>query len=308
LKEKILWIGLLIVFISWIGNYLYFQSKQLDQPIFLDHYYETYMQDASTLTFYYLSNKTDDAVINHVTIDGIDLYPVLDHGLVWSSSPTFEQEFTHQYLKSVTLDFAPVPFPLKETDDAWSFEEITVTFTNGQTLTTHIGEVRVFENLQNHELFNFHSGSTSSEHIHQEIMVATKPLTVEAIQIPFEELVEEVDVKVNVDTKLIKENESLRQRESTAGWQGPFGVLEWHEIKGISSHEEKLFPFQLERDNWLQLSMQMNPNHKSYVDFGVEITGTTDDGKPFMRKSTIIEHPTLTQKVLNEIIDEKTRR
>lgn len=293
---------------SWIGNYLYFQSNQLDQPIFLDHYYETYIQDESYLTFYYLSNKTDDAVINQVTIDGIDLYPVLDLGLLWSSSPTFEQEFTHQYLKSVTLDLAPVPFPLQESDDVWTFGEINVNFSNGQTLTTDIGKVRVFGNLQNHELFNFHSGSSSSEHIHQETMIATKPLTVEAIQIPFKELVEEVDVKVNVDTKLIKENESLRQGESTAGWQDQFGVIEWNEIKGISSHEEKLFPFQLDQDNWLQLSMQINPNHKSYVNFGVEITGTTNDDKPFIRKSTIIDQPTLTQKVINEIIDEKTRR
>ncbi|MFJ8236081.1 hypothetical protein ACIQ34_10080 [Ureibacillus sp. NPDC094379] len=172
------------VSISWFGNYLYFQSKQLNQPIFLDHYYETYIQDESYLTFYYLSNKMDYAEIDHVTIDGLDLYLVLVHGLVWSSSPTSEQEFTHQYLKSVTFDLAHVPLPLQESDYVWTFEEINVNFSNGQALTTDIGKVRVFGNLQNHELFNFHSGSTSSEHIHQETIIATKPLTVEAIKIP----------------------------------------------------------------------------------------------------------------------------
>ena len=57
MKEKILWVGLIFVMISWVGNYLYFQSKQLEHPIFLDHYYEVYLQDETYLTFYYLSNE-----------------------------------------------------------------------------------------------------------------------------------------------------------------------------------------------------------------------------------------------------------
>ncbi|MFJ8236082.1 hypothetical protein ACIQ34_10085 [Ureibacillus sp. NPDC094379] len=67
---------------------------------------------------------------------------------------------------------------------------------------------------------------------------------------------------MNAVIKLLKENESLRQEESAAGWQDPFGVLERNEVKGISSHEEKLFPFQLNQDDWMQISMRVNPNQK----------------------------------------------
>jgi len=31
-----------LIIVSWAGNYLYFQSKQLNQPIFLENFHESF--------------------------------------------------------------------------------------------------------------------------------------------------------------------------------------------------------------------------------------------------------------------------
>ena len=38
MKPRFFWIALILIGISWISNSIYAHSKQLDKPIFLDHY------------------------------------------------------------------------------------------------------------------------------------------------------------------------------------------------------------------------------------------------------------------------------
>lgn len=135
---------MVIVVFSWVGNYLYFQSKQLEHPIFLDHYYETYLQDETYITFYYLSNKMDQSQVSYALLDGIEAYPASD-GDFWNwtaNKPRFAQEFSHQYLKSVRLKLPKFNLPIEEgSDDIWSFEEITVAFSDRQTVTANVGKI-----------------------------------------------------------------------------------------------------------------------------------------------------------------------
>jgi len=51
--------------------------------------------------------------------------------------------------------------------------------------------------------------------------------------------------------------------------------------------------------------MRFNPERQSYFEFGISISGTTDSGDIFLRKSPIIDHPYLTEQIIDEIIAEK---
>lgn len=308
LKEKILWVGLIFVMISWVGNYLYFQSKQLEHPIFLDHYYEVYLPDETYLTFYYLSNKMDHSEVSYLLIDGVEVYLVShDEFSIWpSNAPQFEQEFAHQYLKSISLELPQSVIPLEEgKEDIWSFEEVSVTFSNGQTFTSNIGKVNVYRKLLDDKAFESRISSGSNQHRSEEAMVVTRPITVEAITLPFsKDLSEDVFVKVNLDQEKLKELNAIYQGGNAPDWFEDEQNLEWNEVEGMSINEE-VFPFQLNKNDWMQLSMQFNPHRKSFLEFGVTILGKSDEEEPFIHKSFIIDHPYLTQQDINEIIEDK---
>ncbi|CQR46805.1 hypothetical protein BN1058_01080 [Paraliobacillus sp. PM-2] len=303
MKEKILWAGLMLVILSWVGNYLYFESKQLERPIFLDHYYEAYMHDQEQLTFYYLTNKMDNYEVRSLSIDGVKLYPVSDHGFtMWRTAPNtpqFEQEFSHQYLKSVTVELPKKSIPIEDgSKDRWSFEEVNATFSNGQSYTLDLGKVNVYEKVTDYTVLNTHASSSSNQHTSEKSMLATKPITVEDINVPFpENLSEDVYVKVDVN----QEKFNINQDENTPEW---LKREKQNEMVGISIDED-IFPFHLNKNDRMQLSMQFNPYRKSYFEFSIKISGTSDEGEQFKSKAPIIDHPSLNQQDINEIIEEK---
>ncbi|HHW36445.1 MAG TPA: hypothetical protein GXX18_04015 [Bacillales bacterium] len=308
MREKIFWFGMIIVVISWVGNYLYFQSKQLERPIFLDHYYETYLQDENYLTFYYLTNKQDPSQVSYALIDGLEAYPVSNESMWhWQpNTPTFEQEFFHQYLKSVRLQLPKYDLPIEEgSDDVWTFEEITFAFSNGEMITTDIGNMNVYGKFPNSDVFETRVGSGSNQHRSDKTMVAVQPVTVDAITIPFtEEISRDVRVKVNLDQEKLKKLEAVRHGGNPPDWFEKERDLDWEKVSGVSIDED-IFPFELKKDDWLKLSMKFNPNRKSFFEFGIEINGTTAKGERFMGKAPIIDHPYLTQQAVKEIIAEK---
>jgi hypothetical protein len=55
MKEKVFWMGIIIVLISMIGNLWYLNSKQLKEPVFLNHFLANDVFDKNStvpLTFY----------------------------------------------------------------------------------------------------------------------------------------------------------------------------------------------------------------------------------------------------------------
>ena len=67
MNARFFWVALSLIGISWIANSIYAYSKQLDEPIFLDHYIETALQDTIYMTFYYLTNKNDLTKVTSVS-------------------------------------------------------------------------------------------------------------------------------------------------------------------------------------------------------------------------------------------------
>lgn len=308
LKEKIFWAGIVLVLLSWIGNYLYFQSKQLNKPIFLEHYYETYVEDSAELTFYYLANKTDTAEVSIVSIDGLEAYPVSTSGFsMWSSShtPSYVQEYAHHYLKSLTLQLTPsllsVDTPTKED---WRFNEMTVTFTNGQTITANIGEVHLYHQFPSTDVFDIRSSGGSNHHLHNVLAYITRPVTIEEMTIPFKEVVDDVYMKMNLKQSQLNELEHLINDENAPNWFLSEKNLDWDSFKGIPIQEE-LFPLALEENDWVEVYTLLNPNRQTFLDFSINIVGTTKDGEPFISTFPFIDHPSLTQQAVNEIIAEK---
>jgi len=312
MKERFLWAGVLIIVFSWIGNYAYFQSKQLDHPIFLDHFYEATLGEGTSFTFYYLTNKQDPAVVTHVQIDGVEIVNVLNdgHGIgVWqnSSEPSFVQEYRHHYLKSVTLELNEEFIPDNQTEPILTFETMDVFFNDQSSIHADVGTVKICREDRNLHVLDSQMSSSSNQHRREETLVTREAISIDEISIPFpEDLEGEVAVKVDFDQNRLKELEKVRDNGEIPAWFEENIEKEWNETTGLPIEEKELFPITLNENEWMQVGMYFNPDRTSYFEFGIHIKGKkSESGHTFDQTVPIIDHPYLGQQDIDEIIAEK---
>jgi hypothetical protein len=311
LKEKYLWGGIVAIILSWALNYTYFKAQQLDEPIFLEHYYETYIHGESQLTFYYLTNKQNPAEVVSVSVDGLEGVTVYDweSGFsMWEEQPSirYEQEYRHHYLKSVTLQFQEDSLPQLDLDSSFSFEKMEVFFNNGSSMSADIGHVNFYSNEDfDQGAFNSIMSSSSNQHRSEEAMVTKEALIIEKISVPFtEELSELVSVKLDFNQEKLKELEKLNQGGDISNWVDADRDVKWEETSGISI-DEGLLPLELEDNEWLNLKLFFNPERSSYFEFAIKMEGKTESGKPFVHHSHIIDQPYFDQMEIDRLIAEK---
>ena len=187
MRERYFWAAIGLIAISWIANSLYAQSKQLKEPVFLDHYIETTMDDHNYITFYYLTNKNDRSQITYVELGELHGYPQNDY-FYTDPSPTNIDTFTHHDLRSVTVQLND--FGVGRSD-ALTFNELTAYFADGVKttgITASIGEVIIhpkrYPILDESDALQQPSGGSSSDGSSWDTFQASEPLAIEEISLP----------------------------------------------------------------------------------------------------------------------------
>lgn len=313
LKERYLWIGLFIVICSMVGNELYFQSKKLTEPIFLQHYYETFVYEGNQLQFFYLSDKAEPAEVSYVTVDDVKMNPIeVPFPSFWSKEvyrPDITEEFTHHILQSVTLQLPTDSIPVNEgSDDIWTFKNMEVTFTNGKTIEANIGEVRVYGKLKADDALKNTYDSSSNRNFNEWYAVATEPLTIDGISIPFSEQVgTDLYIKLFFDPKITTQGD-IDTYSKIPDWYNEEFLSDMllDDLDGISLNDE-LFPIHLNESDYMKLYMYFSPESKFAFDFNITIYGSTDNGEPFEYAVPInsSNRPSLTEEDVNKIIEKQ---
>ncbi|WP_174731559.1 hypothetical protein [Mesobacillus harenae] len=300
MKEKYLWAALIVILISWAGNYTYFQSKQLDEPIFLKHYSDSYyIKDGeSMLTFYYLTNKQNPANVHYLRIDGHEFYPN-NQGMSFH----YDQEFRHHYLKSVMIPFPEHSLPISG-DGTWTFESMEVGFDQYPPRTYDIGKVAFYPQQEAELPFDFRMSSGSSSHRSDTAFVATEKVTLEAIKIPFPEAADDLEVKLNLDQEKLKELDALQDGRDIPEWYDQSLHEDWNKIDGVIANDD-FFPYSIEKDEWLRMMIYFNPERTSAFEFSLNLQGTTENGERFNIMAPINDFPSLEQKDVDELVDQQ---
>lgn len=283
MKERYFRMALGVIFISFIVNTLYAQSKQLKEPIFLDHFIETSLDDHNNITFYYLANKNDRSRISYMELGGeLHGYPQNDF-LYMEASPPNIDTYTHHVLRSVTVQLDDFGV---EHSDPLTFNEITAHFMDEvktTVITASIGEVIIHPErypIRDHSnALVQHSGGSSNDGSSWGTFQATEPLAIEKISFPFNQPIED---RFNFTINGKQTEQSLDSLE---------------------------LPIHLEKDKYLtmRISIQKN-NFTNPFDFAIRITGTTEQGHPFTNYAYYNLFPYLTQEDVKRIIEEKSGR
>ena len=281
LKERYFWAALGLIAISWIVNSLYAHSKQLEEPIFLDHYMETTTDenDHNYVTFYYLANKNDQSHINYIRLGDAEGFPQRDYFYTDTTAPYAIDTYNHQDLRSITVKLRSFSDNIEEQ----SFNEMEVFYSDGRSSTASIGEViihpkRYYWNEDTSALEQPSSGS-SNDGSSWDTFRATEPSAIEKIDFPFNEPIED------------RFNFTISGKQT----EQPLDSLK--------------LPIQLEKDK--SVTLRVNFKEKSFVnpfEFAIRISGTTEQGKPFTNYAHYNLFPYLTQDDVNRIIEEKTGR
>ncbi|OZU87407.1 hypothetical protein CIL03_16435 [Virgibacillus indicus] len=313
MKERFLWTGIVLVILSGIGNYIYFQSKQLDEPIFMEHYYKQDIMEQqmeTQLTFYYLTNKQNPSTVQYANINGIEVYPSpFRNASFWEAGKPqiyFEKEFTHHYIVPVTFDIPVDQIPLDEKTGEWSFGKMEIVFSDNQKLNADIGEVEIVKEEQTPSGLAHITGISNNLGESSDTLEAENTLTVEEFSIPFAAQIEdEMAIKLTSGKAVLEglEDTAAQFKSSEKRFNKKFDS-KWDEFPGVYLQNE-LFPFQLEQDEYLEISMKFVQNRSRYLDFPITIKGTSGNGESFHSRVHVKNWPSVSQEKINEIIAEK---
>ncbi|AOV06188.1 hypothetical protein [Sporosarcina ureilytica] len=286
MNGRLFWVALLFISGSWIVNTLYAQSKQLQEPIFLEHAIDTVVYEGSNLTFYYLTNTNDSSVISSINLNGIRGYALENE----SAEPI--QTFPYYSLRQVHIQMDPFDIENSLQDEPLTTNTAVVLFNDGKMLTTSIGEVTLrSEDQVNHTLTPI--GGSGGNDWSMNWYEAEDDLTIESFSIDVSEAFQKF-ITVKIDS-------------ATAAKQfDPLPIKsDEQDIPGIHLDELEL-PIEINKGENLYIYWAISPQFFGSIQSSLTLSGTTASGHPFTDQSPLYSQPLyLDNKDLQKIIQAK---
>lgn len=273
---------------SWIGNTLYFESKQLDRPIFLTHYInQDIEQEITYLSLYYITNKTDLTELQQIQVDDLILYPQQPNGFFFMHNlqqQSHHQEFTHHYLKKATFEIYKDQFNSNHLVNGLTVEKVNAVFSHGSPMSIPIGQIRLTPQETRSEHLRNDSSSGSSNGDYQSTHTASEALVLTELRFPFEK---------NLDTEYAIKL-SHNQQSYFAGKFNNNGIKD-------NSGE---WPIEVKENERLLTNIQLNTKSNKVLNLRFNLIGQTSTGKKFQTSIYAYQEPYLTQADISSYIQQ----
>ncbi|MBS4209565.1 hypothetical protein [Bacillus sp. FJAT-50079] len=273
MNKTILSVGIVVVITSLLGNYLFFAKNQLDEPIFLQHYYERPFMEEMTIDLHYIKNRYSDREMDiaWVTIPGLDVMLI----------PEYEytiQAYTHYEYKVVRLSF-PDEIETK-IDDRLEFDELTVFFTDGETKTLRDNKLILYKQ-EDEAPFEWMGGGGSSDNDGFQRIKAEENITLIGLQTPYkEELPSTISLTLN--------DEQLNLKDP----------------------EQDFFPISFAKGDDLSLTYRFSfddndMNRLNVYNLDINFLGKNENGEHFVKTAVpIFYQPYISEKEMRDLVRE----
>lgn len=304
MKTRLFWVTLSFIGVSWVLNSLYAYSKQLDAPIFLEHYIETVAQENNHLTFYYLTNKNDVSSISHVKIGDIMGYVEMNN-FSYNFFDDFDskinqdvQTFTHHALRRIDVKFHDFENIMK--DGLFSFKKMEVFFSDGSSMTVPIGEVIVYSTYRDTHFLEQRISSISNNDRSEFTYKVKEELAIQDITTNFEEI-----LKDHLIVKIHSTNKDFTKEFANESF-GDSLHTDWETLPGTDIVDVE-FPYKLEENDAFILNAQISPKFIGVLQAFVILSGITESGKEFTNYTGLNNPPYFEEKDINQFIKEKSK-
>jgi len=295
MKGQFFWIALFLIGISWTVNTIYAYSKQLDEPVFLDHYIDTVIREDTFITFYYLTNKNDVSGVSHVNIGDVTGYVSNDEfGFNYDEDPNIDV-FTHHALRSLHIVINPVELEDSLKEGPFTFNEIDVYFNDGKTMTASIGKITILPNFPTDNVLDPRSSSGSNDGSSEYMYIVEQDHSIESISVNFDHVLQDY-LFINIDSSSRTATKNITHTNINSDGNTLPGV----DIRDVD------FPYKLDKGEKLYIYTQISPDFIGSLDSSIILSGTTSSGKTFTTYSPFnSQQPYLEQKDVDKIIKGK---
>lgn len=306
MKARLLWLSILIIVVSSIGNYVYYLDKQIDKPIFLDHYYVNELYEENEMiefTIYYITNKQNPHTIHNVYIEGMDAQISSNSYSGWhfgSEQIDYVDRYKHHYLMSTKISVWTDSLQLKE-DESVSINEMTFFLSNGDSITTNVGEILITSRtLQaEQELMTAQLQISGTDIFLESFLQAKEDVVLHNVILPFiEEIGEQFTFQYSTDQEVTKELYESRNRGDRF-----FTYDSWKELDA-KPLESSSFPIALQENETFWLLTQSKPRKGQSTSLTFTWEGIQSEGKPFTFYTKGGDFPVVDQEYVNQLIKE----
>ncbi|WLR46594.1 hypothetical protein LC065_13565 [Halobacillus litoralis] len=300
MKGKTFMISLLIIAISWGGNLWFYQSKQLKEPVFLEHFYG----GVGMFELYYLTNRDDPAQVVSVEFsDGTTLHAESDYYALQNENPAYGPDVrsrsSHYLLKTTRFDEQQMREMSVDHEG-----QATIHFNNGKTIISDIGKVTTSELRDGNGIFRSQSSSSSSNGRSIRSFTVVEDIKIESMTSPFPDVDE--DVKMKLYTSSIGST-------GTPDGGGPRSYSkemdkDWSEVAGAPL-ESIDFPIEMKRGERIRLTMQEKPNEIRSYSYEIVMEGKMINGEqPFMQPFYVSNDPQFSTEQMDLLIERRRSR
>ncbi|HWO74438.1 MAG TPA: hypothetical protein VNM69_00820 [Bacillus sp. (in: firmicutes)] len=237
---------------------------------------------------HYLVNRDEEFDIYNVSFPGINYVNVIHTNEVY--------DYSHHVLKTAYVEINSRDL---EINQETVLNEMTVYLTNGDKITTDIGEVKITP-LNNQVPFDFIASGSSSDDTGFEMLSALEPVELQKIEVPFnEQLGTSFNLYLNTD------QDALKRLPPDAKESLLSDIVK--ETKGSVLSADS-FPLSLKNGELFKLDYdysfsEEDPNRFHYFDFFINLRGKTETGDSFVGKMRVDYIPYLDEGDINEIIN-----
>lgn len=184
---SILKVGLICMVISYIVNVLYFMNLTISEPVFLKHYYESYIQ-RTIIILHLITNSDDNREIVDIEFPQLPedfAYVSLNH--VWRSNNGYDriEEFAHYNYKTMVLEFrnnSDQEDTQGDIEQSVILDKAKIKYMNGDVQNVDIGKIVLHKNIKSYDFLDFASSSSSSDYTSKLYVKALKNITINNIQ------------------------------------------------------------------------------------------------------------------------------
>lgn len=292
MKKNWFWGVVSVIFISWIGNTIYFESKQLKEPVILNTYIDVPSSEHTSFTLLYITNKNEVVELDSLLVDGYT-YSNERNYFPWFGDPSaqsYKQEFTHHFLKEALFTLSEDD--IKRLHESIQTDKVLARFTNGQVIPLKVDKLNFTLYTDDQSIFSNTSSFSSNAGIQGSLLEVVESANMEPIELP-EVIREDMDLKV----MLIK--------SKSANFVDVEKMLktDWEDIDAPLDIEIN-WPLQIEEGDKVGLIFKLKDNVEDvkYIEAMHKWIGKKMNGQQSSYGIYVQVDPTLTQNQVNAIV------
>ncbi|XKE95898.1 hypothetical protein LG326_06275 [Metaplanococcus flavidus] len=277
---------LFVIIIGWIAAATYAFSQELEQPVYLDHYFEDYAHENLQMQFYYITNKDDNETVNMITLG--DLPAFIED---FQEGTSYVQQFGLHELR--TLSVKMDPYELSQLKEKAVINEITVYLTNGDSYTADIGEIVI------------HPAEESTKPYLSQVSSGDGDLTVSYLEAEEEITINGFEPHLppygmpDLTVHLPSAEDSFTEVNYVKKVEKRLKEGNGVEIQDLE------FPINLKKNDGFALSIQNKVNIKYVLNSWAMIDGEDKDGTAIRFPASLYHIPILTREDSRTIIERK---